>query len=125
MLILVGAIQFYFVKTEHLSIWKGGGFGMYSSIHYQHAEIWIRPEESKSWINLDSLKNTPASLTVLKNQVLRRPNEVQMKQLSKAICVFQKINGLEMEIWKPEIGTTDTGLNKKRIASLKSFWLEN
>ncbi len=124
-LILVCILQLYFVKTQKLSPWKGGGFGMYSGLHYNHYEIWIRPSEAKDWINLDSIKNIPNSIFVLKNQVLRRPYTKHLEQLSSALCIFQKYNSIEMEIWKPDIYTPDSVFKKQKVAYLKSASIEN
>jgi len=42
LIIGVALRQLYLVDTDHLSRWKGGGFGMYSEFHPRMSEIWAR-----------------------------------------------------------------------------------
>ena len=39
--IVVIAIQLLFVNTQSLTKWKGGGYGMYTGIHYYYDQIYI------------------------------------------------------------------------------------
>jgi len=46
-------VQFYISSTSSLVKWKGGGFGMYSAIHYTDRNIWIEfnTESNKYYLN--------------------------------------------------------------------------
>jgi hypothetical protein len=124
LLLAITCLQLYFVQTKNLTTWKGGGFGMYSSIHYGHSEIWIRADGLDIWSPIDSLGKLPIGLDNLKKDVFRRPFKANLEKLAVEICSFKKYNSIALEIWQPDLETTSGGFHKHRIHSIKSHAIE-
>ena len=38
---LVAVGQMIVVEQQALTRWKGGGFGMYTEVHFNHREVWV------------------------------------------------------------------------------------
>ncbi len=69
---LVACSQFVLYKTSDLTLWKGGGFGMYSNPHpYSSLHVWITGENvgEEVFLRLHKL-DTRLDLTQIENQAL-------------------------------------------------------
>lgn len=73
LVIIVGIIQLYKTETTQLSRWKGGGFGMYTSIHRSYYVITI----NEDIFSLNQFRNTDVSLKKrTKLEFLQNPNDL-------------------------------------------------
>ncbi len=93
-MLVVIAIQFYSVKTKNLNKWKGGGFGMYSEIHYYYNQIYIPDMSVDSLIKDDSMKESLGFLMLM-------PNDINLKKSAELILKTTKRDSINIQIWRP------------------------
>jgi len=120
LLLAVTFLHLYFVRTKNLSVWKGGGFGMYSTAHHNHREIWIRAGKLGAWMPIDSLGIFPNSLEIHKNDLLRRPFKKNLEKFGEKLCNFKNYNSIELEIWQPDLASNSGGFQKNRLHTIQS-----
>lgn len=111
---LVGLIQFYHT-TKGLSKWKGGGYGMYSQIHFNRNEIWYGTSTNCFLeITDESLLNTKEARKVF-NSVKRYPNKKKLEKLANLIENELEIEGLIIQVWRPKVNTTELTYTRELI----------
>ena len=95
--ILVILIQFFFVNKKALNRWKGGGYGMYSEMHYYFNQIYI-PEMS-----VDSLVNVNDDIKKSFNYLMLMPNGDNLKNAAKSVLTATDQDSIHIQIWKPVV----------------------
>ncbi|WP_127844499.1 hypothetical protein [Psychroflexus aestuariivivens] len=97
LLFLVACFQIYQVEFEEKSRWKGGGFGMYTTIHPFNDEIWIDDEfvSTKNLSKRDSLE-----LQILTLKVKVHPSKHQIKNLVNWLDIEK--DSVKIQIFKPQ-----------------------
>tara|TARA_B100000809_G_scaffold111697_1_gene110240 strand:+ start:391 stop:798 length:408 start_codon:yes stop_codon:yes gene_type:complete len=97
--IIVIVIQLFFVNTQNLNRWKGGGYGMYAEVHYYYNQIYI-PDMS-----VDSLlQDDPVMKTTL-GFLMVMPNEDNLKKAAKLILKKTCKDSIHIQIWKPDVNS--------------------
>ncbi|WP_411895898.1 hypothetical protein [Winogradskyella sp. A2] len=74
--------------------WKGGGFGMYSEIHYYYNQIYIPDMSVDSLIKDDSMKESLGFLMLM-------PNDINLKKSAELILKTTKRDSINIQIWRP------------------------
>lgn len=92
--IVVIVLQLFFVNTYKLNNWKGGGYGMYSEIHFYYNQIYI------SGLSVDSLETDKEIKNSLKYLKLM-PNEDNLKASAELILKSTENDSIHLQIWKP------------------------
>lgn len=79
--IVIAGIQLYLSKTTALSLWKGGGFGMYTELHPNNARsIWLDLGDKQ--VSFTALKeNLNLSLKAKENSTLISYVQAQVREL--------------------------------------------
>ena len=97
--VIVIAIHLFFVNTQNLNKWKGGGYGMYTQIHYYHNQIYI-PGLSVDSLLKDNreMKNTLSFLVLM-------PNKNTLKKAGKLILNTTQKDSIHIQIWKPSVNS--------------------
>ena len=99
LLVAVASLQVVLARTEHLSPWSGGGFGMFASVDspaQRHLHAWaLRP-------GLRSELDVPKELEALARRALALPSESRMRPLAEALA------RIEMEEGDPDEAPLDT-----------------
>ena len=101
LLLIVAAFQIYLVRTAHLTPWKGGGFGMFSTTD-GNANRSLRilvtgPQRSEYLVLKGNLEDLGARAQMF-------PGNVQLEKLAKGIIKDQRqkdlpIETVHIEVW--------------------------
>lgn len=102
--IIIITIQLFLVNTSNLNRWKGGGFGMYSEIHYYYNQIHIPGMSVDSLAKEDNLK---ASLGFL----MLMPNDYNLKESAELVLKSTNHDSIHIQVWKPSINS-ENGIYK-------------
>ncbi len=95
--LIVIAIQVYIVKTQHVSKWKGGGFGMYTETHFVFYEVWINNKN----IETDTLYENKTLRRAIKELKLT-PNTKNLNKVANLFYEKSKKDTIKIEVWKPK-----------------------
>ncbi len=104
LMFLVAAFQLFQVNNDGLTRWKGGGYGMYSEIHYSYYEVWITYQgeikEIKHDEKIEGISSRRSRRLILK--VKSFPNNRNLRALAK---ILKKDEGypITIQVWKPKI----------------------
>ena len=97
--VIVIAIHLLLVNTQNLSKRKGGGYGMYTEIHYFHNQIYI-PEMS-----VDSLLKDDSEMKITLGYLMLMPNKNKLRQAAELVLKRTKKDSINLQIWKPTINS--------------------
>ena len=97
--IIVIISQFFLVKTTNLSPWKGGGFGMYSEVHYFYHDVYI----SDLNISLDSLAKIDSKFANHLISLKRMPNSTNFKKMAEYVSKYSHNDTINIQVWRPKI----------------------
>lgn len=109
-MIVVASVNCVLVNTTDHTRWRGGGFGMYSEIHWTNNEIWFN--------------NVPVDIDLVEihsklcNTVRRNPSEDNIKKLASAIKRDQGLSNFNIEVWRLSFDKNNLVMNKKKINEL-------
>jgi hypothetical protein len=99
LLLVVACIQVYLVRTQHLSPWKGGGFGMFSTNDDENRwmDIWV--EDSQGERRIDVSGDFRFTLYAA------FPDEGRLRALAYRIARVQRANGapvhrVRVSVWR-------------------------
>ena len=95
--ILVVCIQIIMMNTKRLNAWKGGGYGMYSDIHYYYNQIYI------PGMVVDSIIKDDPSMKDPLGRLLLMPNKNTLKTAAERILETSGKDSIEIQVWKPII----------------------
>ena len=112
-LLVVAGWQMYRVQVDDLSPWKGGGFGMYSTVHFDDYQIWVEwrvPGRPASFVNM-SRPATPES-RAMALQALLFPNEESLAEFKKTLPLFAG----KIEVWRPYLDPETLEYTRELIA---------
>ena len=99
--ILVFVIQLLFVSTKKLNRWKGGGYGMYTEIHYYYNQIYV-PNMS-----VDSLLKDDPVMKATLGRLMLMPNKENLIKAAKYIQEIKQKDSIHIQIWKPVINSNN------------------
>ena len=102
LLVLVALNQVYLAHTSHLSPWKGGGFGMFSTTDggpNRHLRIFLTGSFSRHEVH------PPESLEDLAERAEALPSDAYLSDLSKQIADYYslQIEGIQwvhIQVWR-------------------------
>ena len=118
LLTIVATTQIVLTRVTMLSPWKGGGFGMFSTLDgrpFRYARMFVRaPERSEELAVPPSLEELVASVEIL-------PGEAQLDRLARAVVARERRRGrpadeVRIEVWRVEFAA---GSLKPRDSLLK------
>jgi hypothetical protein len=104
LLAVVAATQIVLTQVQMLSPWKGGGFGMFSTLDerpFRYVRMFVRaPERSEELAVPPSLEELAASAEIL-------PSDCQLDRLARAIVARehrrgQPANEVRIDVWRVE-----------------------
>jgi hypothetical protein len=97
LLFIVACFQLYQAEFEHKTRWKGGGFGMYSTIYPFIDEIWVNDK----FITYEGLpKKDSLKIKLLTYKVKVHPTKHHIKNLLDALELDE--DSVKVQIFKPE-----------------------
>ncbi|EPR73723.1 hypothetical protein ADIWIN_1360 [Winogradskyella psychrotolerans RS-3] len=108
--VIIVAIQLCLVHFQDLSRWKGGGFGMYTEIHYFYNQIHV------SGMSVDSLIKDDPSMRSTLGYLMLMPNDKNIKKAAELVLKTTHKDSVYLQIWKP-IVNSENGLYKKVLAN--------
>ena len=90
LLVAVASAQIVLARTEHLSPWSGGGFGMFSTADSparRHLHAWaLRP-------GMRSELDVPPELEMLARRALALPSTARLRPLAQALGRIEREEG--------------------------------
>lgn len=98
--VVVIVVQLYNVHINNLSRWKGGGYGMYTEIHYQGNQIYITGMSVDSLIANNSINESFRYLKLM-------PNEKNLEKAAKQVLNSTNKDSIHIQVWKPTINSKD------------------
>ncbi|MEZ4803654.1 MAG: hypothetical protein R2797_12855 [Gelidibacter sp.] len=109
-LMIIG-VHFILVRTSNLNKWKGGGFGMYSEVHYYFNEVYINNLTEP----LDSLIADDKNIGNLMMDVKRMPNKMNLKKMATVMSNYVTNDTVTIEVWKPLIDSKNSKYSRELI----------
>lgn len=109
--LLIVASQFILVKTSYLNKWKGGGFGMYSEVHYYYNDLVI----NKLIKPIDSLIAEDRSLAAFVKNVKRRPNSANLQLIGELVSKYAISDTITVQVWKPLIDSNNSSYSRELV----------
>jgi len=101
LLCLVAVVQVYLTRTDHLTPWKGGGFGMFSTndVPTRQLHVWIRGPEGEKQIELPSASLGDANLAAT------FPSHGRLMVLARRIASIERsegetVSGVRIQVWR-------------------------
>jgi len=109
LLVLVALHQVYLAHTVHLSAWKGGGFGMFSTTDggpVRHLRIFLMGLPSRQEVQ------PPRSLEDLADRAKELPSDTFLSNLSRGIVEyysseFEGIQAVHIQVWRTVFASQD------------------
>ncbi|WP_179006639.1 hypothetical protein [Winogradskyella forsetii] len=105
--VIVIAIQLFFVNTQKLNKWKGGGYGMYTGIHYYYDQIYI------PGLSVDSLIEVNRDIENAFRMLKRMPNENNLKKAANIVLKTTDKDSIHVQIWKPTVDSKKGNYSRK------------
>ena len=97
--VVIIVIQLFYVNTQKLNKWKGGGYGMYTGIHYYYDQIYIPGFSVDSLIaNNHEIEYTFRDLKIM-------PNDYNLNKAAKLVLSETGKDSIHIQIWKPTINS--------------------
>ena len=97
--LLVVAIHFILANTTQLSPWKGGGFGMYSEVHYYYNDLIVSNLNKP----FDSIVKQDKQVAQLVMDVKRSPNNTTLKHMAELVSKYATKDTITVQLWKPKV----------------------
>ena len=97
LVVITIAIHFFLANTQSLNAWKGGGYGMYTSIHYYYNEIYI-----PGMVVVNMIEDNKEMETTL-GQLKLMPNDNNLKIAADLVMKTYDKDSIHIQIWKPTI----------------------
>lgn len=111
-LVLVSAAQYYQVKTNNLTPWKGGGFGMYSTMHFEYREVWffgLNEGIDPFYGNVDEL-----------GAVRRYPSINNIELLANKVKSKYNVSNFTVEVWEEKY--SQTGVISRELLNIHDVY---
>lgn len=109
--------QLWQSNQGQLTRWKGGGFGMYTDIHWSSNQVWIG--NRTRWFSGDTLNE----LIGRENQrylgrVQRNPSDENMLDLANLIMERGELNECFLQVWRAEIDSECTTYHRVLVTEM-------
>lgn len=118
LLVAVAALQVVLAHRDGLSAWKGGGFGMFSTLDARpHRVVRIRveaPDRSEELAVPPSLDDAAAGVEIL-------PTAARLERFAHEIAALERRHGravgsVHLEVWRTEFDRISLVPARRRIA---------
>ncbi len=109
--LLVVVVQFFLVSENNLTRWKGGGFGMYSEMHFNDNEVIISNLE----IPLDSLKKSNKNIAIKIKRLKRMPSSAYLEEFAQMISNYSLNDTLTVQVWRPVLNSKSARYTRELI----------
>ena len=106
--LLVVALHFILASTINLSPWKGGGFGMYATVHYYYDDLVITNLNKP----FDSIVKQDKNVANFVMDVKRFPNTSSLKHLAELVSKYATNDTIDLQIWKPSIDAKSSSYSR-------------
>ncbi len=115
LLLAVAAYQMWRVEVDGLTRWRGGGFGMYSSVHYGESEVWIgfSRGEGLNFVPMTTAGTVEARLLLPRCRVF--PTEESLEEL--ALYITPGAGALQ--IWRPRLDPETLAFDRELLAEYR------
>ncbi len=97
--VIVIAVHLFLVNTKNLSKWKGGGYGMYTELHYFGNQIYI------PGMSLDSLLKDNQEMKKTLSYLMVMPNIDNLNKAGQLILKTTQKDSIHVQIWKPIVNS--------------------
>lgn len=105
LLLTVAGVQMILTRTDHLSPWKGGGFGMFASVDglpFRWVRLYVSASERSEELSL------PLSLEDQAHRVVTWPREAAMQRLGRAVIAREQrrqrpVETVRIEVWRADV----------------------
>ncbi|RXJ45985.1 hypothetical protein [Gelidibacter gilvus] len=97
--VIVIAVHLFLVNTKNLSKWKGGGYGMYTELHYFGNQIYI------PGMSLDSLLKDNQEMKKTLSCLMVMPNIDNLNKAGQLILKTTQKDSIHVQIWKPIVNS--------------------
>jgi len=111
--VIVIAIQLFFVNTHKLNKWKGGGYGMYTGIHYYYDQIYI------PGLSVDSLIAENREIETVFRRLKLMPNDNNLKKAAKLVLKTTQKDSIHIQIWKPIVNSKNGVYSRALINEIR------
>jgi hypothetical protein len=119
LLIMVACLQLYFAHFHHLTPWKGGGFGMFSTIDSQKNRFlrcYLITDEG------DIPVEVPRTMTRLADQIRSLPIPELMSQLANKLAHVTWVSYNYNDFERTVLPDTQAGEARERASIDKTQW---
>lgn len=117
LLVTVAMVQLWCIESDHLSRWRGGGFGMYAEYHPNLYQVWLAQGEQRRRLGIQDDGACQVQPAVELCQRWR--TEACLALVAR--CMRRPDNhhqGLtQLEIWAPRFHLARAVLVRQRIAA--------
>lgn len=114
-LMLLVSFHQLFMVNKNLSRWKGGGFGMYSEIHFNENQIWIIDKgRGQEKIGVDNFQLSPRAEAIRKD-VIKFPTKRMLKKLYQEIALEGSATNFSIQVWRPRYHLSKSELNRELL----------
>ena len=107
--VIVIAIQLFFVHTKKLNKWKGGGYGMYTEIHYYYNQIYI------PGMSVDSLLKDNSEMKTTFGYLMVMPNKDNLEKAARLVLKTTHKDSIHVQIWKPIVNSKNGVYSRELI----------
>ena len=97
--VVIIAIQLFFVNTQKLNRWKGGGYGMYTEIHYYYNQIHILG------MSVDSLVKDNRDMKDTLGYLMLMPNDHNLKKAAELVLKTTHKDRIHIQVWIPTVNS--------------------
>ena len=113
--LLVIIAHFLLANTVNLSKWKGGGFGMYTEVHYYYNEVFIPHLDPP----LTVLADEHYEIEKIMKDIKRMPNDGNLEKMAKSISKFVSSDTITIQVWKPLIDSKNATYSRELVNELQ------
>lgn len=119
--VIIIALQLFFVNTQNLSKWKGGGYGMYTEIHYFDNQIYI------PGMSIDSLLKDNPKMKKNLSYLMLMPNKNNLKNAGELILKTTHKDSILIQVWKPNVNSKNGYYSRVLVDEIHlkntNFWI--
>ncbi len=108
------AFQMYRVQVDGLSPWKGGGFGMYSTPHFDDFQVWAEwsvPGRPTGFVQIVKPKSAEARALLPRAKLFATP-----ETLAELRAVLPPFASGKIEVWRPNLDPETLEYTRELVA---------
>lgn len=113
--LIIITIQIIMTNKFNLSKWKGGGFGMYTEVHFNQYEVWISDVD----FPLDSLIRTNKDVRLAINGLKLKPSDKNLYLTAQLLNKLTNHDSIIIQVWKPYIDINKSHYSREIANEIK------